>query len=95
MTHTKFENEKTWFNATASGQTEELHKRYDLAVKNISKQFGLRYPLIIDGEEIFSKGGESENYSPNDTRILLGIFQNATKEDISKAGNAAQKAYKK
>jgi len=95
MTQTKFENEKTWFNAIESGQTEELHKKYDLAVKNTAKQFGLRYPLYIDGETIFSKGGESENRSPNDTRILLGIFQNATKEDVSKAGNAAQKAYKK
>ena len=95
MTQIKFENEKTWFNAAASGQTEELHSKYDMAVKTISKQFGLQYPLYINGEEIISKGGEFENRSPNDTRILLGRFQKGTREDTTKAVDAALKAYKK
>lgn len=95
MTRTKFVNEKTWFNAAVSGKTEELHNKYDIAVKNVSKQFGLRYPLYIDGEEIYSKGGESGNLSPNDTRILIGKFQYATQEDVTKAAEAAFKAYKK
>lgn len=93
MSNIKFENEQTWLKASKSGQTEEVHNRYDTAVKNISEKFGIHYPHFIDGKKIFSEN-EFENRSPNDTRLILGIFQKGSKNEIEQAIDAASRAFK-
>ncbi len=94
MAQIKFENENTWPKASSSGRAEEFHRMFDEAVAKVKKQFGKRYPHIIDGEKVYSKGGEFEDRSPSDTRIILGLFQKGTREDAAKAVEAASKAFR-
>ncbi|MCL4435233.1 MAG: aldehyde dehydrogenase family protein [Thaumarchaeota archaeon] len=89
-----FENENTWTKALDAGEVERFHRRYDAAVTAVRKQFGRKYPNIIDGKEVYSSGGEFEDCSPNDTRIVLGKFQKGTREDAAEAVEAAAKAFR-
>jgi len=94
MEQLEFENENTWPKALNAGEAEEFHQKYETAVTAIRKQFGRRYQNIIDGKEVYSSGGEFEDRSPNDTRIVLGRFQKSTREDAAKAVEAAAKAFR-
>jgi 1-pyrroline-5-carboxylate dehydrogenase len=89
----KFENENTWPKAVAAGKTEEFHHKYEQAVANASSQFGRRYPNVIGGVDVYSEGGEFEDLSPSDTRIVIGRFQKSTREETVKAIEAASKAF--
>ncbi len=94
MAQTKFENENTWSKASTSGQTNEFHRRYEEAVEKVKRQFGQTHPHYIDGEEAYSEGGEFEDRSPNDTRLVLGRFQKGTRLDAAKAVEAASRAFR-
>lgn len=93
MTNIEFENEQTWLRASKSGQTEEVHNRYDAAVNKVSDKFGIHYPHFIDGKKLFSEY-EFEDRSPNDTRLILGTFQIGTKNETEQAIEAASRAFK-
>jgi 1-pyrroline-5-carboxylate dehydrogenase len=94
MTQVKFENENTWPKASNSGQTEDFHSKYEEAEEQVKQQFGKRYPNYIGGEEVYSEGGEFEDRSPNDTRIVLGRFQKGTRGDAAKAVDVASRAFR-
>ena len=93
MTNIEFENEQTWLKASKSGQTEEVHNRYDAAVNKVSDKFGIHYPHFIDGKKLFSEY-EFEDRSPNDIRLILGTFQIGTKNETEQAIEAASRAFK-
>ena len=79
--------------ATMSGdQMEDLHRELDRAIEAVRESFGRRYPLIIDGREVRAPA-EFEDRSPIDTRILLGSFQNASREQVREAIGAARVAF--
>ena len=86
-------NERTYLNAVEGGKVEEFHRLYEAAVERARGDFGQEHPIWIDGQEIHSKGGTFEDRSPNDKRILLGLFQKGTKADAKKAVEAAKRAY--
>jgi 1-pyrroline-5-carboxylate dehydrogenase len=79
--------------ATMSGdQMEELHRELDRAVQDVRASFGRSYPLVISGREVRA-AAEFEDRSPIDTRILLGRFQSASREQVREAIAAARAAF--
>jgi 1-pyrroline-5-carboxylate dehydrogenase len=77
--------------ATMSGdQMEGLHRELDAAIDRVQTSFGRSYPLMIAGREVRA-AGEFEDRSPIDTRILLGTFQQASREQtrVSRLERAA------
>ncbi len=79
--------------ATMSGdQMEELHRELDTAIDRVRASFGRSYPLMIGGREIRA-ASQFDDRSPIDTRILLGTFQQASREQTREAIAAAKAAY--
>lgn len=87
-----FENENTWLKALNENKVEEFHRAYEAAVENVKKDFGQRHPIYIGGETKFCKE-EFPDTCPFDTRIVLGYFQKAGREDASDAVREAKKAF--
>lgn len=73
-------------------QTEELHRELDRAIEEVRASFGRSYPLVVDGREVRA-AAEFEDRSPIDTRILLGRFQSASREQVREAITAARGAF--
>ena len=79
--------------ATMSGdQMEDLHRELDAAIERVKGSFGRSYPLVIGGREVRA-ASEFDDRSPIDTRILLGTFQSASREQTREAIAAARAAY--
>jgi 1-pyrroline-5-carboxylate dehydrogenase len=79
--------------ATMSAERmEDLHRELDRAIDRVRSTFGRSYPLVIGGREVRATH-EFEDRSPIDTRILLGRFQSAAREQVSAAIAAATEAY--
>jgi 1-pyrroline-5-carboxylate dehydrogenase len=79
--------------ATMSGdQMEDLHRELDTAIERVKGSFGRSYPLVIGGCEVRG-ASEFDDRSPIDTRILLGTFQSASREQTRDAIAAARSAY--
>ncbi len=79
--------------ATMSGdRMEDLHRELDAAVERVKTSFGRSYPLVIGGREVRGSS-EFDDRSPIDTRILLGTFQRASREQTRDAIAAARAAY--
>ena len=71
--------------ATMSGdQMEDLHRELDRAIEDVRGSFGRSYPLVIDGRDVRALA-EFEDRSPIDTRMLLGRFQTASREQVRDA----------
>ncbi len=79
--------------ATMSGdQMEGLHRELDSAIAHVKSEFGRSHPSFIGGREIGS-AEEFEDRSPIDTRILLGRFASASREQVQDAISAARRAF--
>jgi 1-pyrroline-5-carboxylate dehydrogenase len=79
--------------ATMSGdQMEELHRELDRAIQDVRASFGRSYPLVVNGRDVRA-AAEFEDRSPIDTRILLGRFQSASREQVREAISAARAAF--
>ena len=88
------ENENTWANAVKNNTTDEFHKKFDDALESFQKELGKTYPMIIGGKEVFSDEF-FEVKSPSDTKIILGKFPLATKEQTQSAIESAHDAFPK
>jgi 1-pyrroline-5-carboxylate dehydrogenase len=79
--------------ATMSGdQMEDVHRELDAAIAQVKTTFAKSYPLYIGGREVRA-ASEFDDRSPIDTRILLGTFQSASREQTRDAIAAARTAY--
>src|SRR5438034_10110668 len=79
--------------ATMSGdQMEDVHRELDAAIAHVKTTFGKSYPLYIGGREVRASS-EFDDRSPIDTRMLLGTFQSASREQTRDAIAAARAAY--
>ena len=79
--------------ATMSGDAlDDLHRELDVAIERVKSAFGRSYPLVIGGHEVRA-ANEFDDRSPIDTRILLGTFQSASREQTRDAIAAAKGAY--
>jgi 1-pyrroline-5-carboxylate dehydrogenase len=79
--------------ATMSGDAlDDLHRELDGAIERVKSAFGRSYPLVIGGHDVRA-ATEFDDRSPIDTRILLGTFQSASREQTRDAIAAAKRAY--
>ena len=79
--------------ATMSGdQMEDVHRELDAAIAHVKTTFGKSYPLYVGGREVRA-ASEFDDRSPIDTRMLLGTFQSASREQTRDAVAAARAAY--
>ena len=79
--------------ATMSGdRLDDLHRALDLAIERVKSSFGRSYPLVIGGRDVRA-ASEFDDISPIDTRILLGRFQSASREQVRDAIAAAKAAF--
>src|SRR5476651_2431212 len=79
--------------ATLGGdELEDLHRALGDAITSAPQSFGREYFLQIDGRPVRA-AGQFDDRSPIDTTILLGSFQQATKEHVRAAITAARAAH--
>ena len=90
-TETKPQTKITYATMTAD-RMEDLHRELDAAIEQVKATFGRSYPLVIGGKEVRAST-EFDDRSPIDTRILLGTFQSASREQVREAIAAARAAY--
>lgn len=89
---TEFENEFTWGKAISENTTDEFHERFEKGIDEAKKEFGKKYPIIINGKEIYSENIFSVN-SPSNTQIPIAEFPKATISDTNNAISSAKKAF--
>ncbi len=79
--------------ATMTGERmEDLNRELDAAIERVKATFGKTYPMMIGGQAVRASR-EFEDRSPIDTRILLGTFQNGSREQVRDAVAAARVAF--
>jgi len=80
--------------ATMSGdQMAELHRELDAAIAEVKTGFGRTHPMYINGLAVDGAAGTFQDTSPIDTRILIGRFTSATREQVQQAIAAARAAF--
>src|SRR6266436_4135921 len=83
---------KITYATMTADRMEDLHRELDRAIEQAPLTFGRSYPLLIGGQVVRSSS-EFEDRSPMDTRILLGRFQSASREQVGDAIAAASSAF--
>jgi 1-pyrroline-5-carboxylate dehydrogenase len=79
--------------ATLGGESlEELHRELDAAIARAPQAFGSEHLLHINGKFI-KADSQFDDRSPIDTSILIGRFQQGTREHVKSAIVAARAAY--
>ena len=87
-----FKNEFTYRNFLESGKESEFDLLFDKAVEKVKIEIiGKKFPLIINGEEIYLQN-EIVEHSPIDGTVL-GIFQKGSKSETIAAIESASKAF--
>src|SRR3990172_7436716 len=83
---------KITYATMSADRMEDLHRELDQAIDRATSAFGRSYPLMIDGREVRA-ATEFDDRSPIDTRILLGRFQRAGRDQARQAIAAAKAAF--
>src|SRR3954468_12296457 len=79
--------------ATLGGeQLDDLHRELDSAIAAAPSTFGREYPIYINGQPVRAEQ-QFEDRSPIDTGVLIGRFQQGTREQARNAVAAARAAY--
>jgi 1-pyrroline-5-carboxylate dehydrogenase len=84
---------KVTYTTMSVEQADAFNTAFDEALSHIKRELGKDYPLGIAGEEVRSTS-TAPDFSPNDQRIELGRFQQATAEHTHQAIAAAKRAFK-
>ena len=87
-----FENEFTWGKAISKNTTDYFHEQFEKGIDEAKKEFGKKYPIIINGREIYSDDNFYVN-SPSDTKLLIAEFPKATISDTNDAISSAKNAF--
>ncbi len=90
----EFENEYTWGKAIVSNSTDKFHTDFDKAIDEVQKELGKKYPIIINGKEIYSDDCFTAS-SPSDTRIAVAEFPKASTDDTKNAISSAKNVFEK
>ncbi|MBA3346239.1 MAG: aldehyde dehydrogenase family protein [Gemmatimonadales bacterium] len=77
---------------SASGDLEEFHRAFDVALETIRSAAGRRYPCYIGGEAVETAAEPVESRSPIDTSLVLGRFAAAGAAEVDRAVAAARGA---
>jgi 1-pyrroline-5-carboxylate dehydrogenase len=83
---------KITYATMSADQMSDLHRDLDAAIERVKAEFGRSHPMFIDGRAV-NGPAESDDTSPIDTRILLGRFQDATRDQMKEAIAAARAAF--
>jgi 1-pyrroline-5-carboxylate dehydrogenase len=83
---------KITYATMSADRMEDLHRELDDAIARATSSFGRSYPLMIGGREVRASS-EFDDRSPIDTRMLLGTFQSASRQQVSDAIRAAKAAF--
>jgi len=78
--------------ATMFNPPEELHTRFEEALKSKKDHLGEEYPMFIDGKEV-KVDEKFEDRSPVNTDVVLGVFQKGGADIANQAIAAAKKAF--
>ncbi len=78
--------------STMFNPPEELHTRFEDALKNVRANLGKEHGMLIDGKEHYC-AEKFEDRSPADTDVVLGVFQKGGAADAQKALAAARSAF--
>src|ERR1700751_6114633 len=89
-TETKYP--KITYATMTADSMEDLHRELDGAIERVKTRFGKSYPMMIGGREVRASS-EFDDRSPIDTRILLGKFQNGSREQAREPTAAAKAAF--
>src|SRR5712664_946508 len=73
-------------------KTEEFHAAYEAAVDKVRADFGQKHPMIIGGQEVWSKTTFPDT-SPADTNLVLGLFPKGGRAHAKDAVKAAKAAF--
>jgi 1-pyrroline-5-carboxylate dehydrogenase len=84
--------ERVTYATLAAGQTPEFKGRYDEALVRVRGWFGRDHAHVIDGASV-SGDAFFEDRSPIDTRVLIGRFPRGTSAEVSRAVEAARRAF--
>ena len=90
----QFENEYTWGSAVDSNSTDKFHTEFDKAINEVKKDLGKKYPIIINGKEIYSEDCFTVR-SPSDNTISVAEFPKASDEDVCNSISSAKEAFEK
>jgi 1-pyrroline-5-carboxylate dehydrogenase len=72
---------------------EKMDSQYEAALEHFRQGLGQSYPMYIDGQEVHSDNGEFMHRSPIDTSIVVGHFQNGTRNHARLAIEAAKRSF--
>ena len=78
--------------STLSAPAEEVHDSFETAVGQAKESLGDTYPIWIGGTEA-SSAETFDDRSPVDRRLLIGRFQQASREQVATAVEAARQAF--
>ncbi|HZT96559.1 MAG TPA: aldehyde dehydrogenase family protein [Chloroflexota bacterium] len=83
---------KVTYTTMSVEQADAFHSAFDQALAEVRAELGKTYPIIVGGRELESEGLEHD-ISPNDSQVVLGDFQNASRAQVSEAVAAARAAF--
>ncbi len=83
---------KITYTTTDPAALAQMHRLYDEALQQVRARLGARYPFYVSGQPRWASS-EFEDLSPNDTRVVIGRFQQGTREDARLAIEAARTAF--
>ena len=66
---------------------------YQQAIEKVESELGKTYPLIINGERIYTDD-TTRSYNPSDREETIGYVSKATQEHAQQAVEAAKEAFK-
>lgn len=78
--------------ATMFNPPEEMHTRFEEALKAVRANLGKEHAMIVDGKDYFANE-KYEDINPANTDEVLAIFQKGDEKDAAMAIEAAQKAF--
>lgn len=87
------QEQKITYTTMSVEQAEAFNGKYDRALEEVTAGLGREYPAYIDGEPRTAGGATFEDRSPNDTRILVGRFQDCGAAEADRAVAAARAAF--
>jgi len=90
---TRQRDQKITYTTMSVEQAESFNRDYDRALDQVRSQLGRRYPLYINNQAESSTNPVFEDRSPNDTRVVLGNFEEGGKQHADAAIEAARGAF--
>ncbi|HET9040125.1 MAG TPA: aldehyde dehydrogenase family protein, partial [Gemmatimonadales bacterium] len=77
---------------SASGDLNEFHHRFDVALESVRAAAGARHPFYVGGQAVDHGDEPLVDRSPIDTGVVLGRFAVGGPADVDRAVTAAREA---